>query len=1223
MPKEFYIKRGEKVRGPISEPQLKKLKADGKLKSTDLISNRSDGGWKPVSGKPARAGEKGSATSEQSLPPRRVNRNVERKPQPQAAAGKNRRVLLAGSVAVVGLLVAALSWLFWPSTEPGPVAENNQSPVNAEPAEPVVASPEPTSTVTDLLPLIIPEDCMIKGEATVEDSKLVMDVSAGGSAMIEIPYAVPRNYRLKFNVERSTPDGSFVIHLPYGSSSVDMEIDKGDATSGFRMLDGKDSDNNETTVQKRVIGDSQPHSIAMHVEGNEITVFVNKQLLTKLEADPSRVQPNPRNHHPNPQALTIQTWKNGRFAFSDLTLESDEAGGRAILPVRLQSQESLKRAAQVFGDAVYDARAIADRIEGQFRAETNESGDQRILFTTQKNGAKWKQLTIEDLQTLARLDGPVHLNLAWTHRLPLEGITALGAMRRLEAVDFFGNSWLTDEMFLQLPPEQLRVIGVRSAKVTDAIAGHVAKMKNLENVDVHVTRVGDETMTVLSELPKLTRVAIGSPDITDVGLRRLCSNKSIEVLQIWPEGSKPSVKITNASLDAVTELPALRKLEIHRTSIDRAAADAFRKAHSEVTVDFKPMDKPTAIAVAPAKPAPAPPIAKEQPSAKEQPNEKAAENEVREIANAVKIIGTINKRPKYTRNVKQQIDEQIRKIRDALENVKSKDALIVVGKVSLEGVGDGDVPKHLAMQCEVLDDGYFVTALRERAKPMLLVAHGYEPTEFTAPVEFDNPTAVHLEPVRLKKLSANAARIIRGRMTTHPNTSSATAELLAQPDISTFLNSPFSGETAKEFSLNNPHLEPQRAPVFSGSIGLPGCAAVPYQVSITMDGFASAEASFDGLELKPFEVKLVQEGDAPAAKFNVRALTINDFPGKFLADRVIPQKNLATERNTATTVQGRTYCAMAGHVVVPAGSAWSNVPPLIAIGTSNYARSSSSKSFPGWFCSSGLYVSNTSKTSQQIRIRAFGFEPIDFAPENTKESLQLFEITLLETPQDSLCDLTLKAVDNHGKAIPSAEVELRFADINSGMGSYVGSNDPYSLKFTTGANGQVVIPGIASAWYSWNLRVDERRNRYGQVFVEKDAGNVITIVCHRPKIIHLAVVPQPDGTGVFKGKSSPMVLNEDQVFYFDRVGKNGEREKGYLRAYAYRDQLLFSVDSNDGAWIVDLGEKDLADVKNAHGLKPVKTATATRPMLKVGHVYVMGTADNKHLKFRVTKIVQP
>lgn len=41
MPTQFYIKRGEKVRGPISEQQLKKLMADGKLKSSDFISTHS------------------------------------------------------------------------------------------------------------------------------------------------------------------------------------------------------------------------------------------------------------------------------------------------------------------------------------------------------------------------------------------------------------------------------------------------------------------------------------------------------------------------------------------------------------------------------------------------------------------------------------------------------------------------------------------------------------------------------------------------------------------------------------------------------------------------------------------------------------------------------------------------------------------------------------------------------------------------------------------------------------------------------------------------------------------------------------------------------------------------------------------------------------------------------------------------------------------------------
>ena len=48
MSNQYYIKRGDKVRGPVSETRLNELLAEGKLREPDLVSLRNDGGWKPI-----------------------------------------------------------------------------------------------------------------------------------------------------------------------------------------------------------------------------------------------------------------------------------------------------------------------------------------------------------------------------------------------------------------------------------------------------------------------------------------------------------------------------------------------------------------------------------------------------------------------------------------------------------------------------------------------------------------------------------------------------------------------------------------------------------------------------------------------------------------------------------------------------------------------------------------------------------------------------------------------------------------------------------------------------------------------------------------------------------------------------------------------------------------------------------------------------------------------
>ena len=48
MADSYFIKRGEKVSGPFSAGQVKKLAKDGKFRDDDGVSNRQDGPWTPV-----------------------------------------------------------------------------------------------------------------------------------------------------------------------------------------------------------------------------------------------------------------------------------------------------------------------------------------------------------------------------------------------------------------------------------------------------------------------------------------------------------------------------------------------------------------------------------------------------------------------------------------------------------------------------------------------------------------------------------------------------------------------------------------------------------------------------------------------------------------------------------------------------------------------------------------------------------------------------------------------------------------------------------------------------------------------------------------------------------------------------------------------------------------------------------------------------------------------
>lgn len=142
---DYFIKRGDKIRGPVSKEQLRKLKGEGKLKETDLISKRDDGGWKPIL--ETRSAE--SVRSADTLPPRR-NRSKEKR---QPAASNAKKSLLIPGVAISTLaIVAVLGFLFWPSgadTEESVSQNSNPESVAGEPSPSIADSPDATANTNE------------------------------------------------------------------------------------------------------------------------------------------------------------------------------------------------------------------------------------------------------------------------------------------------------------------------------------------------------------------------------------------------------------------------------------------------------------------------------------------------------------------------------------------------------------------------------------------------------------------------------------------------------------------------------------------------------------------------------------------------------------------------------------------------------------------------------------------------------------------------------------------------------------------------------------------------------------------------------------------------------------------------------------------------------------------------------------------------------------------
>jgi len=608
MPIQYYIKRGEKVRGPISRQQLNKLKVDGKLKATDLISDRSDGGWKPVSGKRSepteRAAEPTPANSGQPLPPRRSKRKVKRKSQPKTSSGKGRRTLLTSSVAAIVLLVAGLSWMFWPSAESdAPVARDTESAVPA-PAAPV-----------DILAFVDPVDCMIDGTAnTQHEGGLILDRSQSRSneARLEFPVVLPTEYELTIEMERLTSKCGVAISVPHGVSEATILID-GFYGSGIAQIDGESYKTNPSNVSDRNIFDEKAlRQIRILSKNNHLAVYVDEEKLTEFEGDPQRLSPHSDATHPNFGHPFVRVTENVRLTAASVHPVTGEVV--RALPSKLTTPTSIAGATGVYGNAFPELLAVLERTGGGAQLHSERISEQCLYV----NCGRKSQLTADDITTISKLQGPVFLMLgSGTSDLAKDAKTVdvcktLGQMPHLTGLGLWNNDILDDERMKALAQSQsLRMMTLDSHRFTPAEVESLGRITTLRELRISYCRgLSDSTLLTLTQdlqnLEVLTLAAAGDA-VTDASTAMLSELPRLRVLTL-----SKNRKITDDSISHLLKIAQLDTLEVEDTSITQAGFENLKTGLPNTKIKWRTARKKDAPAP-PAKDDPAPP-AKDAPA---------------------------------------------------------------------------------------------------------------------------------------------------------------------------------------------------------------------------------------------------------------------------------------------------------------------------------------------------------------------------------------------------------------------------------------------------------------------------------------------------------------------------------------------------------------------------------------------------------------------------------
>ena len=152
-------------------------------------------------------------------------------------------------------------------------------------------------------------------------------------------------------------------------------------------------------------------------------------------------------------------------------------------------------------------------------------------------------------------------------------VRAIAVGSPLVQVDYTANRHLTDDDVAALSKiaQQVRILNLREAGLTDTQLKQLARFENLAQLRLELN------------------------PITDTGLAALGGLGKLEYLNLY------GTRITNASLKSLGALPRLRELFVWETAVTPAAIEEFRRAHAQVRVTqgFDPKSFPEGPKVIP------------------------------------------------------------------------------------------------------------------------------------------------------------------------------------------------------------------------------------------------------------------------------------------------------------------------------------------------------------------------------------------------------------------------------------------------------------------------------------------------------------------------------------------------------------------------------------------------------------------------------------------------
>ncbi|WP_417734220.1 leucine-rich repeat domain-containing protein [Rosistilla oblonga] len=127
----------------------------------------------------------------------------------------------------------------------------------------------------------------------------------------------------------------------------------------------------------------------------------------------------------------------------------------------------------------------------------------------------------------------------------------------------------------------IRSLSLTHTEVTNQDIARLAKLRDLESLNLHMTKMHEGAIPGLDEL-RLKRLMLNRTRVDDDSIAALRKMTTLEHLDLT------RTKVTDAGLKHLESLPNLRKLVLRRALVTKAGYDAFQKAHPKIKVSWRP-----------------------------------------------------------------------------------------------------------------------------------------------------------------------------------------------------------------------------------------------------------------------------------------------------------------------------------------------------------------------------------------------------------------------------------------------------------------------------------------------------------------------------------------------------------------------------------------------------------------------------------------------------------